>query len=136
MWSSRRRPPIVALIVAAVIAAGCGGDDASPTNLGSGGGDDAAARGQDVAQQRGCSGCHSDDGDPGTGPTWQGIWGTAVQLDDGRTAAVDRDYVVRSIRDPDADVVDGFNPVMPTLDLSEGEIDDVVAYIESLGDTD
>ncbi|MGH9032906.1 MAG: c-type cytochrome [Acidimicrobiia bacterium] len=136
MWSSRRRPPIVALAVTAVIAAGCGGDNASPTDLGSGAGDDAADRGQDVAQQRGCSVCHSDNGDTGTGPTWKGIWGTTVQLDDGRTAVVDRDYVVRSIRDPDADVVDGFNPVMPTLDLSEGEIDDVAAYIESLGDTD
>ncbi|MGH9214870.1 MAG: c-type cytochrome [Acidimicrobiales bacterium] len=135
MSSSRRRPLIVALAVAAVIATGCGGDNASPTGLGSGGSDDAAARGQDVAQQRGCSVCHSDNGDPGTGPTWKGIWGTTVQLDDG-TAVADRDYVVRSIRDPDADVVGGFNPVMPTLNLSEGEIDDVVAYIESLGDTD
>lgn len=92
-----------------------------------------ARRGQEVAQERGCVACHSTDGSDGTGPTWSRIWGTTVELEGGGTAVVDREYVTRSIRDPQAEVVDGYAAIMPSVDLSQGEIDAIVAYIEALG---
>jgi cytochrome c oxidase subunit II len=46
---------------------------------------------------------------------------------------VDGSYIERSIRTPQADVVDGYSPMMPSLGLSQVEIDDVAAYIRSLG---
>jgi cytochrome c oxidase subunit 2 len=131
----RRRPLLAHLGVAslAALAVACGSDDATDPGLDTGSGDSPVARGRDVAEDWGCVSCHSNDGSAGDGPTWQGIWGTTVQLDDGRTAVVDAAYVERSIRDPDADVVDGVDPVMPAFNLDDGDVDAIVAYIESLG---
>jgi cytochrome c oxidase subunit 2 len=94
----------------------------------------AAARGEQLAEDTGCTTCHSTDGAKKTGPTWQGVWGSEIELTDGRTVAVDRAYVERSIREPNADVVEGFTPIMPELELEDDEIDDLVAYLEALGD--
>jgi cytochrome c oxidase subunit 2 len=95
--------------------------------------DPDARRGRQIASDRGCTSCHTADGSESTGPTWERIWGTTVELDGGGTATVDRAYVVRSIRDPDAQVVDGYAPIMPSLDLTDAEIDALVAYLEALG---
>jgi cytochrome c553 len=128
-WTPRLRGQLrwaaAAVLVAVVgIAAGCGGDD----DGGSGPPLDAAAeRGRQVARDEGCTSCHTDDGDSGT-------WGETVSLEDGRTAVVDRDYLERSTRDPDADIVDGFSPLMPSHDLSDAEIDALAAYLEALAD--
>jgi cytochrome c oxidase subunit 2 len=113
------------LVAVAGIAAACGGDAPEPSP--------PAQSGREVAQKWGCASCHSPNGETRAGPTWEGIWGTTVELTDGRTVTVDDDYVTRSIREPDAEVVDGFAPAMPTFNLSDAEIDDVIAYIRSLG---
>ena len=77
--------------------------------------------------------CHTADGTSGVGPTWRGLHGSTEQLVDGTTVRVDRAYLVRSIREPGAQVVAGFEVVeMPTVELSAREVDDLVAYIESL----
>lgn len=117
-----------AALAAAVVLAGCGDDGTFENGLGA-----AAQRGRQLAQDRGCSNCHTANGDPSTGPTWLGIWGTEVTLDDNRTVTVDHDYVARSVRDPQADIVDGFGPVMPSFELTDDEIDDLVAYLQALG---
>src|SRR5271167_209928 len=43
------------------------------------------ARGRELYQADGCSGCHSLDGTRGTGPSWKGLAGSQVKLSDGRT---------------------------------------------------
>lgn len=126
--------PVLALVaVLLAVAAACGGDDD--------GGDDAgppldaaAEEGRQVAQDKGCVSCHTADGDDGTGPTWAGLWGSTVELEGGDTAVVDRAYLERSVQDPRADVVEGFDPVMPSYDLTDAEIDALVAYLEALAD--
>lgn len=90
--------------------------------------------GRRLATERNCVSCHSADGSDGVGPSWRGVYGTSGQLIDGRTVTADRAYLVRSIRQPQAEVVAGFDVVeMPTFELTPDEIDDLVAYIESLG---
>jgi cytochrome c oxidase subunit 2 len=116
--------PLCGLITTLALA--CGGGD-SDGEL-----PPAAEEGRAVAEANGCTACHTDDGTEATGPTWDGLFGSTVRLSDGRTVEVDRDYVTRSIRDPGADVVDGFSPVMPTIDLTDEEIDAVIAYLEFL----
>jgi cytochrome c oxidase subunit 2 len=126
-----------ALVVAfAGLGAACGGDDDGGGLSGGAAGGPAgdAATGAEVAEDKGCTGCHSSDGSDRTGPSWQGIWGTEVTLEDGDTAVVDREYVERSIREPRAQIVDGYSPVMPEPDLDDDEVDALVAYIEALGD--
>ncbi len=112
-----------------VVGSACGDDDAEP-QLGA-----AAERGRQLSRDNGCSGCHSASGAESTGPTWKGLWGTTVELEDGRSVTVDRDYVARSVREPSADVVAGYSDLMPTFDLDDDEVDDLVAYLEALAPT-
>jgi cytochrome c oxidase subunit 2 len=131
---SRRsvRTVLAGILVVLVSAGGCGGggDAAGPAAEQPA---SPAGRGHDVAEAHGCTTCHSADGSQKLGPTWKGIWGTTVTFADGRRAEVDRSYVEHAVRDPRADIVAGYPMVMPTIDLTQAEIDDVAAYIESLG---
>ena len=97
---------------------------------------ESAARGEVIAADTGCLACHTSNGTPGAGPTWKGLSGSSRPLGAGISVIADRDYLTRSITDPLAEMVTGFNPVMPTtyLDqLTEAEINDLVEYIKSLG---
>ncbi|GAB4523360.1 MAG: hypothetical protein Fur0018_06090 [Anaerolineales bacterium] len=102
---------------------------------GGAGGEDPAARGQQLAQQYGCLGCHSVDGNPGVGPTWKGLFGEDVKLADGSDVDADEAYLHESIVDPGAKIVEGFTNVMPPTfgdQLSEDQISDIIAFIQSL----
>lgn len=97
--------------------------------------EDPVARGDLWTQQFGCRACHSIDGSPLVGPSWKGVFGTQEQLTDGSSVLVDRDYIFESIRKPDAKIVAGFQNLMPVnigADLTDDQIDDIVAFIESL----
>ncbi|MGI6209063.1 MAG: c-type cytochrome, partial [Anaerolineae bacterium] len=97
---------------------------------------EAVAAGRLVAQSSGCLGCHSTDGTTRVGPTWQDLYGSKENLEDGTTVEVDTEYLRRSILDPDAQIVRGFpSGIMPhtyDLQLSEEDINNVIAYIMSL----
>jgi cytochrome c oxidase subunit 2 len=95
---------------------------------------DLAAEGLDVAARRGCLSCHTVDGQPHIGPTWAGLYGSVVKLDDGRTVVADATYLTRSMMDPHADVVVGFKPIMPTYRgiLEEPEVAALVEFVTSL----
>lgn len=85
-------------------------------------------------QRKGCNSCHSVDGTGSKGPTWRGIWGKMVELRDGSTVRVDEAYLRESMLQPQAKVVDGFEPIMPTFQglLREHEMRGLIAYIQSL----
>ncbi len=62
----------------------------------------------------GCQACHSVDGAAGTGPTWLDIYGRVETLADGSTITIDDPYLIESIIDPEAKIVDTFSSgVMP-----------------------
>lgn len=95
----------------------------------------AVPTGRELYESKGCSGCHTVDGSAGIGPTWKGLYGReAVVVTGGRerTVTADEEYVRRSILDPASDVVKGYPPIMPALDLDEEEVDGLVGYIKSL----
>ncbi len=94
---------------------------------------DLAARGQALAQSKGCVACHTVDGRPGVGPTWKGLFGKTETFTDGSTARVDEEFLRSFIRDPSARNVKGFAPVMPKIDLTRDELDALVAYIMAQG---
>ena len=137
------------LVVAAVatfglaVAASACGDDAgngdsaaatieAPAGTSAGGGD--AVRGEQLARSTGCAGCHGQDFGGGAGPSLVGLAGAEVPLEDGTTVIADTAYLIRSIADPGAEVVADYNLRMPANNLSDAEIADVVAYIETLAD--
>jgi cytochrome c oxidase subunit 2 len=98
--------------------------------------EEEAAEGEQLLATHGCIGCHSTDGSPKVGPTFKGLFGRQVTVvSDGqeRTLTADADYVLKSIRHPNADVVKGFPAIMPTFDhLPEEELEEMVEYIQGL----
>ena len=63
-----------------------------------------------------------------------GLAGAEVPLADGTTVVADTAYLIRSIVDPGAELVADYNLRMPANNLSDAEIADIVAYIETLAD--
>lgn len=98
---------------------------------------DLVRKGRRLADQRGCTLCHSLDGKVLQGPTWRGAAGKAVVLADGRTLTRDRAYLARAISEPDAEIVSGYpqglmSGSIPGGALTPAEIDALVTYIASL----
>jgi cytochrome c oxidase subunit II len=91
-------------------------------------------KGKELFARSGCNACHSTDGKPGVGPTLKGLFGRQVKLSDGRAVTADEDYIRESIVDPNAKVVAGFQPVMPTFkgSLKEDDISALITYIKTL----
>lgn len=84
-----------------------------------------------------CLACHTIDGKAAVGPTWLGLYGHEVELEDGTTVIADDAYLIESIKDPNAKVVKGFpKGAMPPYGsiLTDQNIADLVAYIRSLAE--
>lgn len=67
------------------------------------------AQGKTLFSADGCAACHSLNGKPGAGPSLNGAAGRTVELADGTSVTADDTYLERSITDPDAEIVKGFN---------------------------
>ncbi len=92
-------------------------------------------RGQKLFTEKGCTACHTVNGNPLVGPTLKAVFGHEIELENGKKAKADENYIRESIVEPQAKIVKGFQPVMPTFKgtLSDDEINALVAYIKSLG---
>ncbi|RII28416.1 MAG: cytochrome c oxidase subunit II [Geobacter sp.] len=92
--------------------------------------------GKALLEKHGCLGCHSLDGTPKVGPTFKGIFGRSVVVLTGgteRTITVDEEYLRRSILDPNADVVKGYQPIMPSIPgLTKDEVTEIVEFIKGV----
>lgn len=112
-----------------LVLVACGGSNA-PGSTASAVGD----AGEQTARQAGCASCHGGSFQGGVGPGWVGLAGSEVELSNGTTVVADRAYLFESIRDPAARIVDGYSVQMPLNSLTDNEIDEIVAFIESLAD--
>lgn len=85
-------------------------------------------------ERKGCNSCHTLDGTASKGPSWKGIWNKMETMNDGSVVKVDEPYVRESMMNPQAKIVKGFEPVMPTFQglLKENEIHGLVEFIKSL----
>jgi mono/diheme cytochrome c family protein len=123
----------------AVAAAACGDDD-STADIGqdtttAGDPMSASARsGEELSRSRGCAGCHGGDFDGGAGPGWIGLAGSERLLTDGTTVIADDEYLTTAIVDPSAQLLEGYNLRMPANNLTDAEVADIVAFIETLAD--
>ena len=124
--------------VLAIAAVSCGGSTGT-SNDGAGGEDSTsspAERGKRIAGSRGCSGCHGSDFGGGAGPRWVDLAGSEVELTDGSFVLAGDAYLHRAIADPGADQRAGFSLRMPSNNLSDEEIADVVEFIKTLNAND
>ncbi|MGB7280921.1 MAG: cytochrome c oxidase subunit II [Candidatus Acidiferrum sp.] len=94
---------------------------------------DPILAGEKLFSEKSCSMCHVADGS-GRGPSLDGVYGHSVRLADGSTVVADDAYIRESMLLPNAKIVSGFVPVMPSYQgqLTEDEILSLTTYIRSL----
>jgi cytochrome c oxidase subunit 2 len=93
----------------------------------------AAQTGERLFADLACVTCHKGDS-TGRGPTLNGLYGSKVELADGRTVTADENYLRESIMNSQAKVVKGFQPIMPAFQgmVSEENLLQLIAYIKTL----
>jgi len=93
------------------------------------------ASGAELFQTLACETCHQGGGRIQRGPGLEGLYGRPVELADGTTLLADDAYLRESILNPQAKLVKGWNPVMPTFQgqISEEQLSQLLAYVKSLG---
>lgn len=99
-----------------------------------------ADQGWEVLRRNGCNACHSVDGSKLIGPSYLGGWGgtrTVVTDREEREITVDAEYIKRSVFDPNADVVKGFNRgLMQPYEgmVTEQEVELIIEYLKKLNE--
>jgi cytochrome c oxidase subunit 2 len=91
-------------------------------------------QGRDLFENKlGCASCHAG-GPQQRGAKLEGIYGKEVKFVGGATATVNDEYIRNSILNPSSQVVEGFQPIMPTFkgQVTEEQLVSLVAYIKSL----
>src|SRR5436190_7906942 len=93
-----------------------------------------AENGAKLFQDLTCATCHLENGQ-GRAPSLKGVYGSTVTLQNGQTVTADDAYVRESVLNPQAKVVAGFQPIMPTFQglVTEEQLLQLIAYVKSLG---
>lgn len=90
--------------------------------------------GRDLFENKlGCASCHA--GGPNQrGAKLEGVFGTDVKLTNGQVVKADDEYIRNSILNPSSQIVEGYQPIMPTFkgQVTEEQLVSLVAYIKSL----
>ncbi len=102
------------------------------------GGDEALMPGRVVINKNGCNACHTFDGSKLAGPSYKGLYGSERVVTTGgekRTVIADEEYLRRSIYQPNADIVDGYNKGLMLSykdQITEKELDQIIEYLKTL----
>lgn len=94
-----------------------------------------AAKGKELYQSKGCSVCHSIDGSKIIGPSFKGLFGKKEKVTTNgkeREVVVDEAYIMKSEHEPNADIVVGFQPLMPPSPMNDEEIKAVIEFMKTL----
>ena len=94
----------------------------------------ASSAGQQLYQSLGCVSCHGANAEGGRGPALQGLFNSQMPLNNGQVVKADENYIRESILNPQAKIVAGFGPIMPSFQgqVSEEQLLQLAAYIKSL----
>lgn len=93
--------------------------------------------GKDLFENKlGCASCHSG-GAAARGAKLENILNTQRSLVGGDKVLVDDNYIRNSILNPASQVVEGYQPIMPTFkgQVTEEQLNSLVAYVKSLSPT-
>jgi cytochrome c oxidase subunit II len=101
--------------------------------LSGGGGGSMASRGEQLFNDLACTTCHRNDGS-GRGPSLENKFGSEEQLATGRAVRIDESYLRESILNPQAKLVAGYQPLMPTFQglVNEESVMALIEYVKSL----
>ena len=104
--------------------------------LGGGAADDSpVAAGAKLFSDLACNTCHLPPGQgQGRGPVLENLYGHQVELQNGAKVLADEAYIRESIVNPQAKIVAGFQPLMPTFQglVTEEQLLQLIAYVRSL----
>ena len=93
-------------------------------------------RGFALLNDKGCIACHTLDGTPMVASSLKGIFGKKqIVITNGRERriTIDDAYFKKSILEPGADIVKGYDPIMPEADgITDEEIQAMIDYIKAL----
>jgi cytochrome c oxidase subunit 2 len=94
-----------------------------------------ADNGAKLFRDLGCASCHQEV-QQSRGPSLRGTYGHEVKLSNGQTVPFDDEYIRESIVNPQAKIVAGYQPIMPTFQglVNEDQLLQLVTYVKSLGD--
>ena len=92
------------------------------------------AAGEKLFQDLTCNICHQA-GPQARGPALAGLYGKSIELQGGGTVVMDEAYIRESIVNPQAKVVAGYQPIMPTFQglVTEEQLLQLIVYVRSLG---
>ncbi len=92
-----------------------------------------ADAGGKLFQDLACATCHLEN-EQARGPVLRGLYGRQVLLNNNQTVTMDDAYIRESILNPQAKIVAGFQPIMPTFQglVTEEQVLQLIAYIKSL----
>ena len=102
--------------------------------LGGGGASESpVAAGAKLFADLSCNTCHLT-GSQGRGPLLANVFNKPVELQNGQTVIADEAYLRESIVNPQAKIVAGFQPLMPTFQglVSEEQLLQLISYVKSL----
>ncbi len=91
-----------------------------------------------ILKQNACLTCHSQDGSKIIGPSFKGVYGRTQLVEtngETREILVDDDYIIRSIYEPNADIVQGYmRGLMISYEniISEEQVADIIDYMKTL----
>ena len=93
----------------------------------------AAQNGEKLFADLACITCHKSDSS-GRGPSLHGVFGSQVELTDGRKVTADENYLRESIMNSQAKIVKGYQGIMPAFQgmVSEENLMQLIAYIRTL----
>jgi mono/diheme cytochrome c family protein len=92
----------------------------------------SASRGEGLYTMYACQTCHSVDGRVLVGPSFQNLFGSTREFEDGTTAMADEDYLYESITMPAAKISKGYINAMPAYDyLTDGEVNSLIEFIKT-----
>ncbi len=92
-----------------------------------------ALQGRKVFLKYRCLSCHSGD-EHARAPVLEAIFGRTVALRNGQMVVADEQYLRESIVHPAAQIVAGYEPIMPTYDglIGAEELNELIAFIKAL----
>ena len=92
--------------------------------------------GELLYNRQGCKACHSLDGSNLVGPSLKDVYGHEFMTVGGNSIVADDDYIRESILDPNASVIEGYQPVMTPYAgiLDDREIGAIVEFLKSISD--
>lgn len=95
-----------------------------------------------IAKMNACFSCHSIDGTRGVGPSWKNLYGKTEIVKtkkQKREIIVDDEYIIKSIYEPDYDIVDSFSRGLMLSyrnEIPEDDVEKIIEFIKSISKND